>query len=181
MHGVWGLRRCLPGQLFYDDRREEPASPIVLLLRLRYLPGNLSLRGHYHKHRLGRPTGRPIKLSGPCPGLSAGWCLYSSGKITALSNKLSAISFIKIFVVRRRFNVLQSFSLLNPIFRFFFSGVSISLYMASNTTENCSSYFFSIILILRAHMRKFEVKQSQYLVLLIPLSLRFSICTESYR
>ena len=64
VHGMWGLRRRLPGQLLYDVRRQELALPVVLLHRLRQLPGCLSLRRHRDRRRLGRLSDPPIALLG---------------------------------------------------------------------------------------------------------------------
>jgi len=54
MYGVWGLHRRLPGQVFYDVRRQELASSVGLLHRLRHLLRGLSHRRNSNQHRLGR-------------------------------------------------------------------------------------------------------------------------------
>ena len=65
VHGVWGLRRRLPGQVFWDVRRQVLGWTGGLLHRLRQLPGYLSRRRHRDRRRLGRLGGPPRARENP--------------------------------------------------------------------------------------------------------------------
>ena len=75
MYGVWRLHKRLPSQVFYDVRRQELASSVGLLHKLRHLLRGLSLRRHSNQHRLGRLS-------------EWAWCFNVSGERSAYNSLL---------------------------------------------------------------------------------------------